>query len=133
MTLDTLQKTLYDYLCENKLFSKLIPFSGIATIIYGVYFVLNYVPFLSSIIGVFQYIAGILYFLSILGLIISFAKNNMMPIVVLFALMGIGRIIDVIMLLGNGYIRASFIVSPIVYAIIYLFIAYKAMVRYNKS
>lgn len=133
MSLENLQNTMLNYLCENKLFNKLIPLSGLATVIYGIYSVLYNINFLHTIVGLFLPISGIIYLISILGLIISFAKNDMLPIMTLFLLLGISKLITVAGTIINGYTVFRLSVQAIIYVLIYFYFAYVAMVRYNHT
>lgn len=139
MELSNLQNVMFGYLCQNKLFNKIIPFSSTATIIYGIYSVLYNLPFIYSIpllykIRNFVWVfVGIIYIICILGLIISFAKNDMMPIMILFALLSVSDILKTISSLMNEYMGIGYAIQDLIYVGIYAYFAYMAMVRYNKT
>lgn len=139
MGLDNLQNVMLKYLCENKLFNKLIPYSGMATIIYGLYCLLYNLPFIYSIpilykIRNFVWIfVGIIYVISIFGLIISFAKNDMVPIMILFASLSVSDILTAISSLMSEYLGISHTIQDLIYVVIYAYFAYMAMVRYNQT
>lgn len=133
MGLENLQNTMLNYLSENKLFKYIMPFSALSTVIYGIYSVLININFLHTIVGLFLPISGIIYLISILGLIISFAKNDMLPIMALFLLLGISNLITVAGTIINGYAVFRLTVQTIIYILIYFYFAYTAMVRYNHT
>lgn len=128
MSLDNLQNATLNYVSQSKLFITFIPYSKIITLIYGVYSVIYSLGFLNLIMQYVWCVGGILYFLSIIGLIISFAKNDMLPVIALFVLMAIGDLLSVI---GSGMFGVS--IQSAVYMVIYIYLAYKSLVRYNTS
>lgn len=137
MNLSNLQKVMYNYICENKLFSWLIPYSSIATMIYGIYSLLynisSGIHLLNSIMNFIWIFVAIIYVISILGLIISFAKNDMVSIMILFAILAISDLISAISGLTSEYHSIELIINDLVYAVVYAYFAYMAMVRFNQS
>lgn len=139
MELNNLQKVLFEYVCQNKLFKGLIPISGKATIAYGIYAVLYDLPFIYQI-GILQSIRNFIWIFgafifvtSILGLIISFAKNDMLPIMALFGLLCISYILTLITAVTSTHMGMRFVLQALFYIIVYAYFAYKAMIRYNQA
>lgn len=139
MELNNLQNVMFEYVCQNKLFKGLIPISGKITLAYGIYSVLYNLPFIYQI-GIFQSVksfflifGAFIYVTSILGLIISFAKNDMLPIMALFGLLFISYTLTFITAITSAYIGMCFVLQALLYTIVYAYFTYKAMIRYNQT
>lgn len=133
MSLENLQNAMYSYICKNAMFNKIIPFYSLATVIYGIYSLLYNIRLLHTMMNLVWVVGGIIYLISVLGLIISFAKNNMVPIMVLFALLCISHLIAAVGYLFQEYTGIKFAIQSFIDTLIYGYFAYIAMVRYNKS
>ena len=127
MELTTVQKTLLEYLKGNHFFSMLLPFSAVITLVYCIYNVLSNITFL-TFVSKFYAISGILFIAYAIGLIISFAKNDMLIIMIAFALMALSNVLE-FFVFGNIVPRISSIIDVIIYGAL----AYMAMLRYNKT
>lgn len=133
MSLENLQKAMYDYICENNIFKKIIPFSALITVIYGIYSLIYSIGLFYTIMNLVEIVGGAIYIVSVLGLIVSFAKNDMLPILALFGLLCISYLIYAVSFMFKEYTTISLVIEYFVYALIYGYFAYIAMVRYNKS
>ena len=139
MELNELQNVMLSYLRSNQLFNKILPFSGKATMMYGVLNLIFGLPFIYNII-LFSKIRsfiwifwGIIFMISILGLIISFARNDMLSIMILFGSLSISYLLGAVGEITSGYMSMWYMIQQLIYTVIYAYLAYIAMVRYNKT
>lgn len=112
MSLSELKGAVLAYSARNPLFSVLLPFSKLLVLIYSVYLLLNNILFLSPITSVITWISPLLYIAYIIGLVLCFAKNEMLIISIAFWL----RAIDDLLFIIQYTVNVNSIVGIILYA-----------------
>lgn len=111
MHLSEVQKSLMNYMKGNSISVLLMQFSKILVLIYPIYCIIGNLGFLSFLTGIIGMFSAILYLGYVIGLIISFAKNDMLSIGIAFGLVAIDYLIRMIMY--------SFSVSTILWFALY--------------
>lgn len=111
MNYNEVQKSLMNYLKSNSISVLLMQFSKILILIYPIYRIIGNFGFLSFITGIIGMFSAILYLGYIVGLVISFAKNDMISIGIALGLIAVDYLI--------GMIMYSFSVSTILWFALY--------------
>ena len=115
MQLSEVQKSLMNYVKGNSISVLLMQFSKILVLIYPIYRIIGNFGFLSFITGIIGMFSAVLYLGYMIGLIISFAKNDMLSIGIAFGLIAIDYLI--------GMIMYSFSVGTILWLSLYVGLA----------
>ena len=110
-----LQKDLICYLRSKPNIWVIAQFSQIMILIYPIYLLLGNFSVLNFVMGAVGTISAVLYVTYIMGLIFSFAKNDMKIIGIAFAIKALDCLIRIIMY--------SFRISTILYLILYVALA----------
>lgn len=97
MNYKELQKDLMDCVKNNSIGVLLMQFSKILVLIYPIYRIIGNFSFLSFITGIIGMFSAVLYLGYMIGLIISFAKNDMLSIGIAFGLIAVDYLIGMIM------------------------------------
>jgi hypothetical protein len=123
MKLSDVQKVLNDYFKSKDIMLIGLQISRILVLIYPIYLLLCQFTVLSVIVGI---VGPILYFIYIMGLVLSFSKNDMLALGVAFGLRACSNLFSIIMYSFN----TSFLLNIAVYAILAIlswnqFTAYK--------
>ena len=94
MRLSEVQGTMDRYFRGNNVTVLLMQFSNILALIYPIYLILTRFNFLDFITGIFGTVSIIFYFAYFIGLILCFAKNDMLTVTIAFGLKAALEIID---------------------------------------
>lgn len=126
MKLSDVQKVLNDYFKSKDIMLIGLQISRILVLIYPIYLLLCQFTVLSVIVGIVGIVGPILYFIYIMGLVLSFSKNDMLALGVAFGLRACSNLFSIIMYSFN----TSFLLNIAVYAILAIlswnqFTAYK--------
>lgn len=113
-----LQKDLIRYLRSKPNIWVIAQFSQIMILIYPIYLLLGDFSVLNFVMGAIGTISAVLYVTYIMGLIFSFAKNDMKIIGIAFAVKSLDYLIRII--------KCSFRISTILYLILYVALAIAA-------
>lgn len=113
-----IQTALKKFFEGNQYWRNLLQYAGIFLYIYVAIEIIEMFPLPSGISVAFNYLSAILYFVYISGVVMSYAKNDMIPVFVVFAYKTIAPIISII--------RWGFSFNSIIYIIVYGIIAYWA-------
>lgn len=113
-----LQKDLIRYLRSKPNIWVIAQFSQIMILIYPIYLLLDDFSVLNFVMGAIGTISAVLYVTYIMGLIFSFAKNDMKIIGIAFAVKSLDNLIRII--------KYSFRISTILYLILYVALAIAA-------
>lgn len=111
MNYNEVQKSLINCLKSNSISVLLMQFSKILILIYPIYRIIGNFGFLNFITGIIGMFSAVLYLGYMIGLIISFAKNDMVSIGIAFGLVAVDYLI--------GMIMYSFSVSTILWLSLY--------------
>lgn len=95
MRLLYVQQMLYNYLKSKSVFLILLQISAVLLLVYPVYLLLTRISFLDGFINIIRCISPIFYFAYFLGLILCFAKNEMLLISIAFAIRALIEIVDI--------------------------------------
>ena len=114
MQLSEVQKTLDKYFKGNNIAVLLMQFSNILTLIYPIYLILTRISFLNFITGILGTVSIVFYFAYFIGLVMCFAKNDMLTITIAFGLNAILEVVDLFVF----SISINSILSIIAYAIL---------------
>lgn len=112
MKLLDVQRTMDSYFKGNRTVVVLRQFANVLALIYPIYLILTRISFLNVFTGVLGNISVILYFAYLIGLILCFAKNDMLTVTIAFGLKAILEIIDLFVF----SINLNSILSIIAYA-----------------
>ena len=118
MNLSELQDAVYSYVVRNPFFAMLIQFSKILVLLYPIYMVLCKISFLNELTIVIGYISVILYMGYIIGIILCFAKKDMLYISSALLLRAIVRLISII--------QFSFSLNNVIGMVLYAMLAWMA-------
>ena len=116
MRLSEVQKTLDKYFRGNNVTVLLMQFSKILALIYPIYLILTRISFLHFVTGILGTVSIVFYFAYFIGLVMSFAKNDMLTITIAFGLNVILEVIDLFVF----SIGINSILSIIAYAMLTL-------------
>lgn len=123
MKLSDIQRTMDSYFKGHGIVVVLRQFANVLALIYPIYLILTRISFLDVFTGVLGNISIIFYFAYFIGLILCFAKNDMMTVTIAFGLRTILEIIDLFVF----SINLNSILSIVAYAVITVLALY-----YNK-
>ena len=115
MRLLDVQQMLYAYLKNKSVFLILLQISAVLLMVYPIYLLLTRISFLDGFISIIRCISPIFYCAYFLGLILCFAKNEMLLISAAFAIRALIVIIDIFMY--------SFGISSVINIAIYIALA----------
>ena len=111
MRLLDVQQMLYKYLKSKSVFLILLQISAVLLLVYPVYLLLTRISFLDGFINIIRCISPIFYFAYFLGLILCFAKNEMLLISIVFAIRALIEIVDIFLY----YFGISSVISIAIY------------------
>ena len=94
MNLSDVQQSLYEYFKQKKIVVLLMQFAVILALVYPIYLIMTRLSFLNFITGILGHINIVFYFAYLIGLILCFAKRDMMAVFIAFALRTFVSIID---------------------------------------
>lgn len=114
MKLSDVQRMMDSYFKGNRIVVVLRQFANVLALIYPIYLILTRISFLNVFTGVLGNISIILYFAYFIGLILCFAKNDILTVTIAFGLKAILEIIDLFVF----SINLNAILSIIAYAAI---------------
>ena len=97
MGLSEVQKSLMNYVKGNSITVLLMQISKILVLIHPVYRIIDNFSFLGFLTGIISMFSAVLYLGYLIGLIISFAKNDMVSLGIAFSLVAIDYVIGMIM------------------------------------
>lgn len=123
MKISDIQRTMDSYFKGHGIVVVLRQFANVLALIYPIYLILTRISFLDVFTGVLGNISIIFYFAYFIGLILCFAKNDMMTVTIAFGLKTILEIIDLFVF----SINLNSILSIVAYAVITVLALY-----YNK-
>ena len=123
MKISDIQRTMDSYFKGHGIVVVLRQFANVLALIYPIYLILTRISFLDVFTGVLGNISIIFYFAYFIGLILCFAKNDMMTVTIAFGLRTILEIIDLFVF----SINLNSILSIVAYAVITVLALY-----YNK-
>lgn len=123
MKLSDIQRTMDSYFKGHGIVVVLRQFANVLALIYPIYLILTRISFLDVFTGVLGNISIIFYFAYFIGIILCFAKNDMMTVTIAFGLRTILEIIDLFVF----SINLNSILSIVAYAVITVLALY-----YNK-
>ncbi len=116
MRLAEVQKTIERFFKGNNMTVVLMQFSNILALFYPIYLILTRLDFLDFLTGILGMVSVVFYFAYFAGLVLSFAKNDMMTVTVAFGLKTALEIIDLFIF----SIGVNSIISIVAYAAITL-------------
>lgn len=96
MNLSKLQNTVYECVMNQPLLILFMKYSRVLALIYPVYLVLNRIPYLNPVISIIAYVGAILYGLYLIGILLCFAKREMIYVVIAFACRTLAYIISLV-------------------------------------
>ena len=100
MNLSNLQNAVYKYIQENPLLLALLRFSKVLVLLYPMYSILNHIffnmPVLSSVFSIIGNISAVYYALYLIGLLLCFAKREMIFIAIAFWIQAVLQALDLI-------------------------------------
>lgn len=123
MKISDIQRTMDSYFKGHGIVVVLRQFANVLALIYPIYLILTRISFLDVFTGVLGNISIIFYFAYFIGLILCFAKNDIMTVTIAFGLKTILEIIDLFVF----SINLNSILSIVAYAVITVLALY-----YNK-
>ncbi|MCR4650294.1 MAG: zinc ribbon domain-containing protein [Lachnospiraceae bacterium] len=91
--MSSIQKSILEYVQDNKFLQPLGKCSGVLAVLYPVYQVLAHVSFLHFFLKYIGMIVAILYIAYLLGVIISFAQNKLIPLDIAFVCMAFNNML----------------------------------------
>ncbi|MCD8181228.1 MAG: hypothetical protein LUF26_07115 [Firmicutes bacterium] len=94
MNLSEVQKTLESFFKSKSITLVLMQYSAVLTLVYPVYLIMTRASFLHIITGILSAVSIIFYFAYLFGLILSFAKNDMLTVIIAFALITFIELLD---------------------------------------
>lgn len=116
MRLIELQKTMESFFKGNNITVVLMQFSNVLALFYPIYLILTRLDFLDFFTGILGMVSIIFYFAYFIGLVLSFAKNDMLTVTIAFGLKTALEIIDLFIF----SIGVNSIISIVAYAAITL-------------
>ena len=114
MRLSEVQETMDKFFKDNSITVVLMQFSKILTLFYPIYLVLSRLSFLNFLTDIIGIVSIVFYFTYLVGLILSFAKNDMFTVAIAFGIKSILNIIDLFVF----SVHINSIISIVVYALI---------------
>ena len=123
MYLKRVQSCVYELFKNSSIGIILMQFSKVLVLVYPIYLILWNFSFLNSIMNIIGTLGAVLYATYGIGLLASFAKNDMIMIGIAFLLKAIDDIISLIMY--------SFSISTLLYTVLYVILAVWALYKSN--
>lgn len=125
MNVRDVQKSLYNLFKTNSIGYVFLQASAVLTLIYPIILVLGGIPFIGGFMGIFSMFGAVWFLAYLVGLIASFAKNDMTIISVAFALRAVDYVISII--------RYAFSINLLLFAVLYAVLAILAFYQLNSS
>ncbi len=125
MNLSDVQQSLYEYFKQKKIVVLLMQFAVILALVYPIYLIMTRLSFLNFITGILRHINIVFYFAYLIGLVLCFAKRDMMAVFIAFALRTFVSIIDLF--------KFSVSVNTVLSIIVYGILAFAAFNFYRNS
>jgi hypothetical protein len=128
MKYDEVQKSLMNCLKSNSISTSLMQFSKAMVLVYPIYLILCEFEFLNILTKYIAMFTVVMYLGYVIGLIISFAKNDMLSIGIAFGLVALSFFIGLIVrtftlaaailgITGRHYILSSLVASTVLYSV----------------